>query len=91
MEKDGEFKEAVRIFARLVILLIPLILKIIWIYLGYKRKLKKRRRIFKKSFKKAGMDKEIMRGLMAELQEIRFRDIVGKFMKNDSFFSYLRF
>ncbi len=91
MAKDGESEDIVKILVTLVVLFLPLVIKLFFVYLGYKRRVNKRRRIFKKTLKKGGMDKDTAKRLCAEMDDISLRDLIGKFSGDIPFFSSLRF
>ncbi len=55
---------------------LPLILKLVLLFLRYKRASKKRKKIFKKTLKKEGLDPQVAEDLSNELPELKIRDMV---------------
>ncbi len=84
MEEDSDVMSAVKVIATFILLSTPLILKVAWLYLALKRKSKKRRRIFRKTMKREGMDKETIEALCSEMDDISLRDFIGNFTENRS-------
>ena len=78
-KRDGKPLLAVKV----LVASLPLLLKIALVYLKYKRATKKRKKIFKKTLKKEGVEGRVAEKLVDELPEIRIKDFisngVGKF------------
>ncbi len=76
-KEDGKPLLAVKVLAASL----PLILRISLIFLKYKRAAKKREKIFRKTLKKEGLDKEIVNKLTDDLPELSVRDLISGNMK----------
>ncbi|MFO8110107.1 MAG: hypothetical protein R6U17_06285 [Thermoplasmata archaeon] len=57
---------------------LPLLFKLLLLYLGLKRTQNKRRRVFRKALKKNGMDDKMVDRLCDEIKDISLRDILSK-------------
>ncbi len=87
MSKDGESEDVVKILVTLVVLFLPLLIKLFFVYAGYKRRVKRRRRIFRKALKKEGIDNDTVKRLCGEIEDISLRELVGKFSGDMPFLS----
>ncbi|MBS3782565.1 MAG: hypothetical protein KGY66_03270 [Candidatus Thermoplasmatota archaeon] len=56
---------------------LPLLLKLAFVFLKYKRVAKKRKKIFKKTLKKEGLREKVAEELSEELPEFSIRDLVS--------------
>lgn len=56
---------------------LPVILKIGWVYLKYKRKVNKRQKIIKKTLKKEGVEDWMVEELCDEMKPISIRDMLS--------------
>lgn len=70
-------------FVKVVVYLLPLVLKLVILYLRFKRIQKKKRKAFKKVLRKEGLDKETAESLTDELQEIDFKSIISNVSGTD--------
>ncbi len=66
------------VFVKALVHVLPLLFKLPLLYLRLKRKQNKRRKIFKKNLRASGMDSEIVKKLIGELNDISLRDILSK-------------
>lgn len=62
-----------------IVALLPLLLKLSLVILKYKRAVKKREKIFRRTFKKEGLPPEVIDKLCDDLPEITIREMVGQF------------
>ncbi|MEF8874093.1 MAG: hypothetical protein V5A88_05425 [Candidatus Thermoplasmatota archaeon] len=70
------------IVVRALVASLPLILKLVLVFLKYKRAAKKRKKLFRKTLKKEGLDDQVAERLSNELPELRIREMMkdgGKF------------
>ncbi len=81
-KEDSDVMSTVKVIAALILLLTPLLFKVAWLYLALKRKSKKKRRIFRKTMKKEGMDKETIDALCSEMEDISLREFIGNLTEN---------
>ncbi len=75
-QEEGD--RAPLIFVAALATALPLILKLVFVYLRFKRRQKKRRKIFRKTFKKAGMEPYMIDQLCEDMQDISLRDLISK-------------
>lgn len=88
-KEESDVMSAVKVIAALILLLTPLILKVGWLYLALRRRSNKKRKIFRKTMKKEGMDKETIEKLLSEMEDISLRDIISKFRDSDTSIPFL--
>jgi len=72
--EDKEDRAPVKI-VRIFALLLPLLFKLILVYLRYKRRVKKKERYLRIELKKAGMEKSRIEELCSEIQVLSLRDL----------------
>ncbi len=63
---------------RAIIALLPLLLKLVLVFLKYKRITKKRRKVFKRTLKKEGLPEDVVEKLLNDLPELKIRDMLSK-------------
>ncbi len=73
-EKDS----GVLIAVRFIVLLLPMIFKLGIIYLRYKRAMKKREKVFRKTLKKEGVPKQVREDLVDELEDLSLSEMLSK-------------
>jgi len=73
--REGDRKPLLAVKA--LVASLPLLLKIVLIYLKYKRATKKREKIFKKTLKGEGLEEEVADKLAEDLPEVRIRDLLS--------------
>ena len=56
---------------------LPVIMKVGWVYLKYKRSVKKRQKILKKTLKKEGMEGWMVEDMCDEMEPITLRDMLS--------------
>ncbi len=76
-KKDGKPLLAVKV----LVAALPLILRISLVFLKYKRAAKKREKVFRKTLKKEGLEKEVVEKLVEDLPELSVRDFISGSMK----------
>lgn len=85
MKRMGKEKRRDRkplIAVKALVMSLPLILKLVLIFLKYKKAAKKRKKIFRKTLKKEGLDDQVAERLSDELPQLRLREMMkseGKF------------
>ncbi len=77
-KKKGEKDTKVLRTVRASVPFIPLFLKLSFTMLKYKRAAKKRRKIFKKTLVKEGLEKEVAKRLSDELEDVSIRKMVSE-------------
>ncbi|MFP3872097.1 MAG: hypothetical protein ACOC55_05050 [Candidatus Natronoplasma sp.] len=78
MEKEKGSKEDTKVLrgVRALVTIIPFLLRLALTFLKYKRAEKKRKKIFKKTLRKEGLNKEVAEKLADELPDLKIRDVI---------------
>jgi len=69
------------IAVKALVAFLPLILKLVLLFLKYKRFAKKREKVFRKTLKKEGVEKEVAEKLVEDLPDLNIKNFISKGIK----------